>query len=173
MKEFYEIIRAGNEVRRYHTEPVLVQETVGHHTANVLALLIDLYSPKQVPWSVILHCVRHDTAEQFTGDIPAPAKREKEVKIAMENLENLWWSSQGYPEHLLTSGQMEIFKFCDYFDIALKAAEELEQGNLRVQHIYSNARVYASECGSKLEGRYREKASRWLAKLTRRTRNVC
>ena len=41
-----QVIRRGNRVKRFHTVDLLVPETVGHHSANVMAILVELHHPQ-------------------------------------------------------------------------------------------------------------------------------
>jgi 5'-deoxynucleotidase YfbR-like HD superfamily hydrolase len=73
-KTDYGYLREAFMVRRYHTTGhVSRDETVGHHTANVMAILFYLYDDGP-PLLLLKAALHHDATELATGDIPATAK---------------------------------------------------------------------------------------------------
>jgi len=135
-------IRAGNRVKRYHTQEILKEERVGQHCANVCAILIDLYHPHLPPADLLVYALRHDVAEQYTGDMPANVKKERPaLKVAMEEVE-MDWELEHWPRSRPTDVDMAVFKFADAMDCALKCCEELLMGNRMVTHMAFRAMEY-------------------------------
>lgn len=119
--------RAGNTVKRYHTINLLVEETVGHHSANV-ALLCAALTVGPVSANLLLAALRHDTAEQFTGDIPATAKwAHPLLKNIVGQIEALHVTLPS-----LSQGEQRILKQADMLDLCFKCLEELSMGNASV-----------------------------------------
>ena len=139
------LLRRGSNVKRYHTESLINGETVGHHSCNV-ALLCFILTDRMCSRELLLHALTHDQAEQFIGDIPAPAKR------ASEGFANYLRDMEKFltPEGLLPPYRLSCpeeywtFKAADYLDLCYKCLEELEMGNSRMLHVLNNGLEYLS-----------------------------
>lgn len=132
--------RKGNAVRRYHTLNILVEETVGHHSANV-AMLCDLLANHQPSANLLKAALYHDLAEQYTGDIPATAKWQwPMLKDCLEIIEN----SQ-LPTIVLTELEQRILKQADMLDLCYKCDEELRMGNTNVLPIFHRGIKWLAE----------------------------
>jgi len=85
MRKTLQFIINGSEVKRFHTLTTLQTETVGHHSHGVacFTLLLDPDASRQL----LLAALFHDLAEQYTGDIPSPAKREYGIGDQVDKLE--------------------------------------------------------------------------------------
>ena len=132
-------LRSANSVKRCHTFHTLVEETVGHHSANVAGLLILVYRAEdQIPSSELLcAALFHDYAEQFTGDVPAPAKwASRDLKLSLQNLED----TLGTPSWDLTVQEELELKWADSFDFWCKCLEELALGNSLITERLENAK---------------------------------
>ena len=120
--------RAGNNVKRYHTVNMLVQETVGHHSANV-AILCVILSKNRPSVNLLMAALLHDMAEQFTGDVPATAKWSSEaLSKALTKLELEVWDCL-MPRPGLTEMERRILKQADMLDLCFKTLEEYQLGN--------------------------------------------
>lgn len=65
--------RLAGDVKRYHTWPVIRQQTNADHSWNCLRIYTQIWG---VPsFKVMLHLMFHDLGELGTGDIPFPLKR--------------------------------------------------------------------------------------------------
>jgi 5'-deoxynucleotidase YfbR-like HD superfamily hydrolase len=123
-------IRESFMIRRFHTiGHIHKEETVGHHTANVLAFLFYLYDDVP-PLYLVKACLHHDVAELATGDIPATAKwQHSDLAQVLTRIEH------GVKErHNLYSAEIEephasLLKFADMLDLCFKSVEELAVGN--------------------------------------------
>ena len=113
----YKHHRDANSVLRYHTLPV-PKETVGHHCANVACMFTSIFmeasgalpSPEAY-WYILTH----DLHELWTGDIPAPMKRNEAMRRALEDIEaNLPQPTEW--RMTLTDFELALFKFCDAAD---------------------------------------------------------
>lgn len=127
MKETVEFIMTGASVSRYHTVDLIKSETVGHHSHGVamLCLVID----PDVSSNVLKAALVHDLAEQYTGDIPSPAKRALHMGVEIENLETTLLNQHGIPIPKLTYGEKVVLKLADNLHGALKCVREIKMGN--------------------------------------------
>lgn len=126
--------RAGNKVKRYHTCDTLVEETVGHHSANVAVLCV-LLSEEKPSAALLMAALTHDMAEQFTGDIPATAKWSSDkLKDALDDLEQRY-SGYWFPHTVLTHRENKVLKQADMLDLCFKALEEINMGNQQFKPI--------------------------------------
>jgi 5'-deoxynucleotidase YfbR-like HD superfamily hydrolase len=130
-------IRRGVAVRRYHTHRTLVEDTVGHHSANV-ALLCMVLDPR--PSAELLKAaLSHDLAEHRLGDMPTPAKQSmgetaRELLFAEENrlLEEVGLGADLHPSEATT------LKLADIADGMLFCLEERSRGNISMDEVFTN-----------------------------------
>lgn len=144
MNKIHRTIRKGFQVRRYHTEPIIQEETVGHHTANVIGILFDFYHPWPVPHGVLIHALLHDVPECYTGDIPAPAKKENpDLAVIVNQMDRNWCASHMLVFPILREGEWEVFKWADAYDCVLKFSFEVHTlGNQALRGPLDNALAY-------------------------------
>lgn len=128
-KAEYGYIREAFNVRRYHTVGFVAQEdTVGKHTANVVAMLFYMYDDNP-PIEVIRYALHHDVPELATGDIPATAKwRSPVLKKALDEIEEGVRERQGLMA-TLPEADMNMVKFADMMELCFKSVEEMMFGN--------------------------------------------
>jgi 5'-deoxynucleotidase YfbR-like HD superfamily hydrolase len=136
----------GAAVQRYHASPTLIPETVGHHSHGVATLLNLIYPDASK--ELLVAGLHHDLAEQYTGDIPAPAKREMGIRDAVQKYESEKNAAAGFPDPVLTPEDLWRLKFIDSAHGALFCLEELECGNRRM---WDTFRVYMSYLSELLE----------------------
>jgi 5'-deoxynucleotidase YfbR-like HD superfamily hydrolase len=79
-----------------------------------------------------MHALTHDTAEQFTGDVPYPAKQDETLRACLNRLEAVFTAENKLPNPKLTANEMAIFKAADMLDLVYKCNEELTMGNRAV-----------------------------------------
>ena len=124
------LFRDAAEVKRYHTQRTLRQQTIGAHSFNML-LLLDQVAPgaRKEVWQAVMH---HDLPELFTGDMPAPIKRlHPELKVVMQEAEEDLVPL--YRDLFLTVAEERLVKFCDTLELVLWCMEELRMGNICVK----------------------------------------
>lgn len=63
----------GGETRRYHGFRMLMEDTVGHHSFNVCAIILKVRPDASA--ALLRAALKHDMAEHIVGDMPAPTKR--------------------------------------------------------------------------------------------------
>jgi 5'-deoxynucleotidase YfbR-like HD superfamily hydrolase len=126
------IYRRGFKVKRWHTETVLREDTVGHHSANVAAIILHLYHPATPPATLLVAALTHDLPEHTFGDVPATAKwANPELKSMLTYLENQWYERHqvANPDWILSEDEMRMLKFADLCELFIKTREERDLGN--------------------------------------------
>lgn len=123
-----EFIHAGGGVRRFHTLPMLKEDTVAQHSFGV-AWFCSLLMNGSASASILMAALTHDLAEQFTGDLPAPAKRELGLSKQFEAYEETQLCMAGIKFPLLTDSEKRTLKMADCMDGAMRCATEVKLGN--------------------------------------------
>jgi 5'-deoxynucleotidase YfbR-like HD superfamily hydrolase len=141
MRSTIEFIIAGSEVNRYHTMMTLQRETVGHHSHGVacLTLLLNPGARREL----LIAALYHDLAEQHTGDIPSPAKREYGIGDQVATLEKRLMSVAGLTWPALTPDEERVLKLADLAHGALSCTREIGLGNRRMRGVFSRFMSYA------------------------------
>ena len=67
-------------VKRYHTWPMLKEQTVGHHCWRVACIFVEIFGLPRA--EVLYYCLHHDSGELFAGDVPFG------IKAAVPGLKN-------------------------------------------------------------------------------------
>jgi hypothetical protein len=144
-------VRNGNAVKRWHTRRMLTTDTVGEHTANVIIILLMLEtSPSK---SLIYAALLHDTAEQWTGDIPATAKwSSPELKFACDNLERKMLDDNYLALPHLTEHEQLALKWADMLDLLYRCIDELELGNTTMREVFDRGVTYLRGLGDHAVG---------------------
>lgn len=139
MVELLDFWRSGFYVKRFHTENVIKEDTVGHHSANVAALVFWLYRPNRPSIELVEAALLHDVAEYETGDVPAHAKwKSKDLKAILDFAEGQAWEAHNEmpPDKILSTDDYHALKFCDSIDLAIKVVHEMSMGNRTVKHVF-------------------------------------
>jgi 5'-deoxynucleotidase YfbR-like HD superfamily hydrolase len=160
--------RRGTAVKRYHTSPRLIQETVGHHTANLLGILLAL--EPAIPGTVLVAALMHDIDEAYTGDVPAPCKVDRpelaaELKAAGDNYRRTVWRGMvgSTPLPTPTTEDYSLLKLADILDLIFSSYEELRLGNQNALEVALNGLAYMRALN--VEDHYRQRAEAMLACL--------
>jgi 5'-deoxynucleotidase YfbR-like HD superfamily hydrolase len=128
-------IRKGNSVKRWHTRRMHHYETVGEHTANVLSIVFALEGKPSV--ELIGATLLHDTAEQWTGDVPATAKWEMPfLKDALDALEEKMMLQNMLKLPDLTDEEKLVLKWADMLDLCYTCLDELGMGNRAISEVF-------------------------------------
>lgn len=152
MKQTLDFIINGAEVKRYHTVKTHTQETVGHHSHGVATLCL-LFDPNPST-SLLKAALLHDLTEQFTGDIPSPAKRELGIANDIGVLEKRLMQNAGISMPALSNNERRTLKLADIAHGALFCLKEMSMGNVDIKKVYDRYISYAEELN--LEGREKE-----------------
>jgi 5'-deoxynucleotidase YfbR-like HD superfamily hydrolase len=143
MRKTIDFIVAGSEVVRYHTVTTLQRETVGHHSHGVACLVL-LLEPEPTA-DLLKAALVHDLAEQATGDIPSPAKREYGIGEQVDELERRLINESGLKFPFLTAQDKRVLKLADIAHGALFCVREMSLGNRRMRTVYDRYMSYANQ----------------------------
>ena len=108
--------RQAGRVVRYHTYPILQQQTVGEHVWQVLRIYYEVWGPPEP--HVFEYVLHHDSAERVTGDTPHHAKRlSPKLRAALHELEDAVRLSMGVPTPELTEEETRMVKLADLLEM--------------------------------------------------------
>lgn len=134
--------RAGM-VKRYHTLPLIKEETTACHSWGV-AMLCDILSMGAPSAQLLKAALYHDSAEMVTGDIPFTAKSSHhELARAAQEMEN----SFNYINELttcndLTEDEKVVLKWADMLQLLIKCYDECRLGNINTVQFFWRGAVY-------------------------------
>src|SRR6478752_2670221 len=152
-------MREAFQVKRYHTVSyTAMQDTVGHHTANVISLLYFLYDDAP-PLGVISNALYHDVLELLTGDIPSTAKwSDTQFNEALTKFEERLAKKIGIPLAKMSEQDANLLRLADIMDLCLKAVDEIMSGNQVFFPVLANGVNYAGNIvREKLKGHVKAK----------------
>jgi 5'-deoxynucleotidase YfbR-like HD superfamily hydrolase len=151
LKTRLEFLTLGAEVKRFHTVTTLRGETVGHHSHGVAMLCLMLDPDASA--SLLKAALLHDLAEQATGDIPSPAKRELGIRDQISAVEQAVLLNADFRLPDLTTHEARTLKLADIAHGALFCVREMELGNRRARQVFDRYMSYASglRCGAESE----------------------
>lgn len=116
-------------VKRYHTWPVLHQETVGEHTFRVLFIYREIFELYDT--DVIEYIMDHDMPEIAVGDLPFPIKKNNPVlKDEMDRIEAEHAEAMGLPQHNISHQDKLRVKVCDLLQMWEFGKIEHRMGNM-------------------------------------------
>ena len=134
-------IRSGMNVKRFHTTHRTQEETVGHHSANVCAMLLRL--DPEVSRDLLVAALMHDVPEVYTGDVPAPFKWENpDVKHGLKGGELSYLEVNNIPSPMLNKAEQTMLKVADMLDLILSSLEEMGRGNVYARELVQNGAAY-------------------------------
>lgn len=136
MKDWLDMILKGGRVARFHTKPVLKEETVAAHSFLVAWVCALVEQPRTPSANLLLAALAHDLPEFELGDMPSPAKRKLNLGAAYRAEEANMFRIAGMPDYegQLSKYEAEVLKFADNFAGYLKCVYELQMGNTLLLH---------------------------------------
>lgn len=144
-----EMILKGGRVARFHTKPVLKEETVAAHSFLVawIATLVVGQGQSYVRPSaeLLLACLAHDLPEYVLGDMPSPAKKFfPGLRAKFREEETNLFALAGMPDYesALTKTEAEVLSFADNFAGYLKCLYERQLGNTLLDNTIARYREY-------------------------------
>lgn len=137
-------LRKGAETERFHTVRRIHPETVGHHSFGVAWFCV-LLSPQMRPSAnLLVSALAHDVAEHEVGDLPAPTKRQLDLREKFSELEKTYVDDLALVSYPPLDPQEErILKLADVFDGMMSCVRELQFGNRTIETCYRNFSSYA------------------------------
>lgn len=143
--EKLEFMRKGGRVQRFHTASLLTPDPVGHHTFNLIGILMCA-----VPGGPSLNLLKaayvHDLPEGTTGDMPAPFKRSiPGLREKVEDIEQGILEGHDLRQNGLNAEEGLYLKLADSMDGMFRCLEELRMGNSTLTIPFSNFHDYVNE----------------------------
>ena len=125
--EVLKTARFAGSIRRYHTWPVLQQQTNGEHTWNCMRIYFQIWGP--IPPEVSTYFIWHDAGELVLGDLPFPVKQNhSHLKRECDYIESQAVTDMGGDKiTLIQSGKRA--KLCDLLDMHEFGKVEVNLGN--------------------------------------------
>lgn len=146
-------LRFAGLVKRYHTWPVLREQTVAEHTWHVLRIYDQLFGLPSV--AVVRAVMYHDVGEICTGDAPFPVKRQNpDLKVAYDRVEakHRLKLLGDDPELAVTNDELRMLKICDLVEMWEFGMEEYLKGNNLAIPIIDRTKQFAlGLCANPLE----------------------
>lgn len=134
-----QLAREAGDITRFHTARMIHDETVGHHTFNLINLLLIL-TEGAASRELILAALCHDLGEIATGDIPANVKSKMTPRI----LDSLYSMEEQVVSDIhpclsyeLTAMEDKLLNLADKLDGLLKCVDEINLGNRHIIKIGS------------------------------------
>lgn len=141
--EWLQKARAGGAVQRAHTIPTIQKHySNAEHTFNSVVILKELI--RHVEETVISaglepirevvavnYMIKHDLAEVYTGDMPAPVKKDPIIKAAMAILESRWEQQYAPSDYLyeLNATEYMVTSMADSMEFLMFCVDEYKLGN--------------------------------------------
>lgn len=120
------LYRDAADVVRYHTKRTIRQQTVGHHSFNMLMLVQQVVPGCRK--EVLLAIMHHDLPELKTGDIPGPIKRHHpQLGPLLDEIES--GLAPLFKDCGLTHEEEALVKWADRMEGCLWCLEEVRMGN--------------------------------------------
>lgn len=123
----------ASRVRRYHTWPMITEETVGQHSHGVLMIFLRYFARVFTAERVVVivrWIAEHDLPELWTGDSPFPVKaRYPALKEALAQPETDAEIALGVVPCGLNDGERAVVKICDLLQMHLYGRYEHNLGN--------------------------------------------
>lgn len=119
----------AGRVLRYHTWPVLRQQSVGEHTWRLEGIYVELFGlPRPEVWWWMHN---HDVGELWAGDVPFGAKQAVPgLKDAMNASEAMGMGRLGVMMPRLTEQEWSQVKLCDLLEMWEFGMVEMQMGNM-------------------------------------------
>lgn len=136
-------IIAGGQTKRYHTVHTIKENTVGQHSYGV-AMLCWLLQEGEPSAVLIMAALTHDVAEQWTGDMPAPAKRALGIRTSFAEVEANCLASL-HLDWQLDANDSLVLKLADSMEGLLFCITERRLGNVGIQTVYENFNHYVHQ----------------------------
>jgi len=122
------VLREAGDITRCHTMPTIKDQTVGHHTFNVVLILMDAV-PELCTARLMKAAICHDLAEIRTGDIPAPVKwSHPELEDTLKQIEEEFYQDWDICVQLPKLEKV-LLKCADGLELFLYCLDEVRMGN--------------------------------------------
>lgn len=126
-------IRLSGQVRRYHTYPIIGQQTIAEHCWNLMRIYLSITDT--IDSHMVHHIMFHDIGETVTGDSPYPVKHDNpELKKQMDSVEQKSYCRQlehwnAFSQVRLTEQDRLLFKQIELIEMAEFGMDQVCFGN--------------------------------------------
>jgi hypothetical protein len=140
----------AGRIKRYHSWPVIQNQTVGEHCWQVALIYQQLWG--DIPSPVEKYIRLHDVAELVLGDIPFPAKANNpDLKAAYDAAEGRALTELGLHVPVLHPDVRLKVKICDLLEMMCFGMVERELGNTLALPIIIRTREVALKLVNKID----------------------
>lgn len=158
--------RMAGAVKRYHTWPVLNQQTVADHTWHVMRICFQLWGP--LPPEVSTYILWHDAPEIVTGDLPFPIKRDTpELAEILNVIDDETRAATGWPSPEVLPLWKKRIKLCDLIEMHEYGWVELRQGNKFALPIINDTRTAIDKLSAELGPEDEQAVLRFMREVKR------
>ena len=121
---------SAGRIKRYHTHPIIGEQTVGDHTYGLVQILRHI-TEDGCSKNLMIAALDHDVLEFFTGDIPHPAKRMfPELKQVLDEIEKSAADVNNMVEYSnLGEGEKLMLHCADLLEMGFYGAYQIKMGN--------------------------------------------
>lgn len=131
MKSFDSFMLASR-VKRFHTVPIIGEQTVGEHTYRMILILYQITAPTH---AMLYAAMYHDTAEIDISDVSFMTKREwPKVSEALNEAEFEFNKKHGLL-CMLKPYEHRFLKYADMAELTYYAIEQITMGNRNMVEI--------------------------------------
>ena len=131
-------------IRRFHTMPLIGEQTVGHHTYNVVQILRHITND-MLSINLLKAALDHDVMEYFTGDVPHPTKQAfPNIAEALQAVEKTM-SNELNIDYELEEDEVNLLKWADMMEAGMFGYHQMTVGNRYAMDIVANAIVWFSD----------------------------
>jgi len=121
---------SAGRIKRYHTHPIVGEQTVGDHTYGVVQILRYI-TQDNCSKNLMIAALDHDVLEFFTGDVPHPAKNMfPQLKQVLDAIERNAAEVNGMVEYDKLSAKEKVLLTCaDLLEMGFYGAYQMKLGN--------------------------------------------
>lgn len=144
-EQLLKLLTAG-QVKRYHAQLTLKEQTVAEHSHSV-AMLCWAITGGSASAALLMAALTHDLGERWTGDMPAPVKNGSPfVHDYMKDMERRALRLVGYVDQPLSDQESRVLKLADALDGLLFCWREWQYGNQHLANdgVHANYADYAA-----------------------------
>jgi len=151
----------AGRVRRWHTWPMIREQTVAAHSARVATLYCELWGLPRA--EVLYYCLHHDSGELSSGDVPFSAKDlAPQLREAVNHAEAIGRTRIGVTLPELRDKEFKKFKICDLLEMWETGLVEHCMGNTYAIPVIEDTMAAAESIARDL-GEW-DTLNRWRAK---------
>jgi 5'-deoxynucleotidase YfbR-like HD superfamily hydrolase len=119
--------------KRFHNQPFIGEQTVGHHSSNVALIL--LVTEDYPSANLLKAALLHDLEEGETGDLPAIVKWSMSVE-GLSRVEAEVRTYYQFPGVVLNNTETKLLNAADFIDAVFTCLDQRRLGNLGVDRMF-------------------------------------